>query len=556
MMLSGVSYKGIPTNLPFYGIQSYTYGLSDFWRMWFQDQELVERTMESTSFQLSIIYEKFLQICTNSDLFNIKEATHHSIKLILIDEDELNSDGFSIAYSLKEKVLSAKYAFDRPLLPKKSYELDVHFGFSDDGSKIEFYKPLAEMDFPARKILKNGVEVVQYSVWLSDAEIDEQSLYRYFGKFVRISPQTSTETYKQYIQGLYFLYLNGPTVSLLSRGIHLALGIPVAQDSEEVLLVRQDQESANYVVVTENNSYTVPFGISPNVVQGDLLEVGEELATVAKIVDHTVQDNWWVDLPLPPYLFPGTTLSPVAEEASFEDYAMRKYLKYHTFLVELNISGLLTSAIAQEIMSLILDAKPKYTLPINVWSLDYTYTGPPDRNKDREWERSGTNWIHGNGDLSGYTGDTVSVAYPFYTTISSSSKVKLLDGQLIPLYNLEWKSLKALLLDLGVSIPVSYPEYPKRNFLVSGVNLVAKYNEVVLGNLPNVVSGIGYNSVKLGRWKGEVNRVFVPTSAQVTNSETLAITNVVGKLYSLFLYRAGGNTLFNPVYFPAPLPFS
>jgi hypothetical protein len=309
-------------------------------------------------------------------------------------------------------------------------------------------------------------------------------------------------------------------------------------------------------VVTENNSYTVPFGITPNVAQGDLLEVGEELATVAKIVDHTVQDNWWVDLPLPPYLFPGTTVSPVAEEASFEDYAMRKYLKYHTFLVELNISGLLTSAIAQEIMSLILDAKPKYTLPINVWSVDYTYVGPPDRNKDREWERSGTNWIHGNGDLSGYTGDTVSVAYPFYTTISSSSKVKLLDGQLIPLYNLEWPSLKALLLDLGVSIPVSYPEYPKRNFLVSGVNLVAKYNEVVLGNLPNVVSGIGYNSVKLGRWKGEVNRVFVPTSAQVTNSETLAITNVVGKLYSLFLYRSGGNTLFNPVYFPAPLPFS
>ena len=216
-MKSEITNKGIPESLPFYGSQSYVYGLSDFWKSWFEDQELTERLLEATSYQLADIYSKFIQYCTTSSLFDIRSTFHSSIRLLLIDSDELDTEQFGNVYTLKEKVLDAKYLLDRPLASIKAYERDVHFSLALDGSTINFYKPLSEMGFASRKILKNGKEVTQYSVWATDVEIDEQALFQYFGKLVMISPETSTEVYKAYIQGLFFLYTQGPTIDLITR---------------------------------------------------------------------------------------------------------------------------------------------------------------------------------------------------------------------------------------------------------------------------------------------------------------------------------------------------
>lgn len=592
-MKSEITSKGIPENLPFTGMQNYVYGLSDFWKAWFEDLEVIERTMEATSYQLADTYSQFIQTCSSISLFDINETLHSSIRLILIDESDRVEGTFAPTYRLKEKILDANYLLDRPMASRKAYEKGVHFNLIEDGTKIEFFQELAPtldidgniikegMGFPSRTIPKVGTAngVTQYSIWASDTQVDEQALYEYFGRLVRISPQTSTKVYKDYIQGLFFLYTNGPTIDLLSRGLHLSLGIPLAREDEEVLLVRLDDETGNYLIVTENNSYTIPYGISPSVVVGETLITGSELALVASLVDYQLDENWWVNLRMPASLFPNSVYPRIASYGSFEEYAMRKYLKTHTFLVKIQLSGNLTTESAAEISRLILDAKPTYTLPILVWSVPVetedlreedplTFKARIDNLDTLLWgeyltrdhaigdivgERNGGPWIRSNGDLTGYAGVTASVSHTLQTSITDPTPVVVEDANLIPLYNLDWLSLLELLDAGGVSLPLpveSPPFRAKFRFLLSNQNLVTLYASLVIQQEPMAFTGITYNLKEIGSWQGELLRAFVPTLAQVTGSEQLAIMYACDNLYSVFLHRPAGNFMFNPVYFP------
>lgn len=579
-MRSEITIKGLPESLPFYGSQNYLYGLSDFWSTWFEDQEVTERLLEATSYQLADIYSKFIQLCTTSSLFDIRNTFHSSIKLLLIDSDDLVIGQFGNVYKLKDNILDARYLLDKPLATTASYEKDVHFGLSEDGSTINFYKPLSEMKFSSRRILKNGVEVTQYSIWATDVEIDEQALFKYFGTLVRVSPQTSTEVYRAYIQGLFYLYTQGPTVELLKRGVHLALGIPLARAEEAVLLIRQDDQSGDYIVVTELNSYRLPYGTVPSVEVGEVLTEGSELSTIATLVDYTLDDNWWINLSLPRVLFPDATGVVTATPGSFEDYAMRNYLKHHTFLVKVTLSGSLTSSAADEILRLVQDARPRYTMAINVWSVPIeteelreedilTYSvslgsseGFVDQFLSGEYltrnhleadiagERSIRQWIRSNGLLGAAT--SVDVTHSVNTAIQSGITTTLLDSRLVPLFNLDWVELSQMLSDLGVTYSFPSPPFrPQKSFLVTPVNLIAKYSEVVFAKTPlDTLGGISYNLKEFSSWVGEMNRVFVPTLGEITATDTLVIFPSVEDIYSLFLYRPSGNTIFNPVYFP------
>ena len=576
-MRSEITIKGIPGSLPFYGSQNYLYGLSDFWSTWFEDQEMTERLLEATSYQLSDIYSKFIQLCTTASLFDIRNTFHSSIKLILIDSDELITGQFGNNYKLKDNIVDARYLLDKPLAATASYEKDVHFGLSQDGSTINFYKPLEDMRFSSRRILKNGKEVTQYSIWATDVEIDEQALFKYFGTLVRVGPQTSTEVYRAYIQGLFYLYTQGPTIDLLKRGVHLALGIPLARAEEEVLLIKQDDQSGDFVVVTEQNSYRLPYGTVPSVEVGETLAVGSELSTIATLVDYTIDDNWWINLSLPSVLFPDATGVVTATPGSFEDYAMRNYLKHHTFLVKVTLSGSLTSSAADEILRLVQDARPRYTMAVNVWSVpieteelreeDFienlsTIINSSDQMLSGEYltrdhletdiagERGGRQWIRSNGEVG--TSVSVDVTHIVNTAIQSGITTTLLDSHLVPLFNLDWVELSQMLSDLGVTYSFPSPPFrPQKSFLITPVNLIAKYSEVVFAKTPlDTLGGISYNLKEFSSWVGEMNRVFVPTLGEITATDTLVIFYSVEDIYSLFLYRPSGNTIFNPVYFP------
>lgn len=575
-MRSLASYNGLPESPDFAGSLTYMYGMSDFWQVWFEDKEVLDRTMEATSYQLSEVYSRFLQLCSTISLANIRETFHADLKLFLINTREplenQQAGSFPYAYQLSEDVLSARYLFNKPLFPTKTFEEGAHFRVSE--GFLYLTKPIEELGLPNRKVLVDGVEYNQYSIWASDVEIDEETLWTYFGQFVRVGPSTSTNLFKNYIQGLFFLYSNGPSLDLLARGLNLALGIPLARENETVLRIVQDPETGNWSIITANNSYTIPYQITPVVAEGEELVVGQEVSWVASIQDYVSNDGWWLNLALPRELLkaipPNVPL--VATPGSTYDYLMRKFLKYHTFLVQIDINADFDSSSMEEMIRLVKDARPTYTFPVFVWRVpvqdeplleedDYfvhgqqlnmvdtllsgEYLSRAHDIDDIEGQRAIRIFIHGNGDLTGYAGDVVSVSHRVLDGLTGSSYITISDSDMVPLYNITLTDLKENLETLGETLPV---ELPKR-FRLTGLPLATEYSSVVVRTPYDATPGIDYNHEEINGWDGEVKRCFIPALADVNDTDEAVFLEVEHGLYSVFLIRSP-NTLFTPVYFP------
>lgn len=579
-MRSLINYNGLPETSDFAGSLPYIYGLSDFWQVWFEDKEVLDRTMEATSYQLSEVYSKFLQLCSTISLSAIRETFHSDLRLLLVNtsaplENQV-AGSFPYAYLLEEKVLGIRYLFNKPMFPTKTFEDGVHFRV--ENGVLYLTKPIEQLGLATRKVLVDGVEYNQFSVWASDVEIDEQLLWKYFGQFVRVGPSTSTRLFKDYIQGLFFLYSNGPSLDLLARGLNLALGIPLARDNETVLRIIQDPETGNWSIITANNSYTIPYQIAPVVEEGDELVVGQEVSWVAQVQDYKSQDSWWINLAIPRELLKDipSNVPTTAIKGSTFDYLMRKFLKYHTFLVQIDINADFDSASMTEMIRLVKDARPSYTFPVFVWrvpieddplleddsELSYSqkldmvdtlllgeYLRRDHEEEDIAGERSGRVFIHSNGNLVGYTGDTVDVSHRVLDGLTGNTYLDILDSTLKPLYNITLTDLKEYLIILGFTLPAALPN----RFRLTNLALTTNYSTVVVRDPISTTPGMGYNNNELNGWDGEVRRCFIPLQNHaaygVNDSDEAVFLEVEHGLYSVFVVRPS-NLLFDPVYFP------
>ena len=79
------------------------------------------------------------------------------------------------------------------------------------------------------------------------------------------------QTFKNYISGLYYVYSGGPTLDLIKKGLNLALGIPICRGNETVLDIRNYLETDQYIIITDQNQYVIPYGLTPLVNVGDSL---------------------------------------------------------------------------------------------------------------------------------------------------------------------------------------------------------------------------------------------------------------------------------------------
>jgi hypothetical protein len=258
LTITGLDFGKSDKNLTYY------YGLSDFWSAIFQDSDKIELLLEATSQKLSDVFSQFLQLAATISITDIGVATNQQLRLVLIDEEDA-VQGQLNTYTLPTPILESRLITNRPFLPTAYYEDEVHYRLSDDGTTIQFFTGLSLMGFPSRT-LTSGAK--QYALWFVDTLIDEAALYDYFGKLINVSPQASTEAYKNFIYGLYYLYANGPNLALLRKGLNLALGIPLARETETVLEIRKYLETDQFLVITDLNSYLIPFGLEPTVVAG------------------------------------------------------------------------------------------------------------------------------------------------------------------------------------------------------------------------------------------------------------------------------------------------
>lgn len=342
----------------------YMYGLSDFWTEMFGDSKLVEAVLASSTIELGEVYSYFLQRAAGISLSDIKERYNTRIQLLLLSEDDA-LDAEMTHFRLGSSITSTDKISNRPILPTQTLDGGVHYEIMD--GTIRFYTSLKNMKFPARHTSAGKLE---YALWMVDVEIDERWIDNSFGKLVGFTEDDAIFNYKSFLEGVYFLYTNGPNISHIERGVNLAMGMPYARDTEIVLDITQDAVTGNWVVFTDTQAYEMPYGYNPELSVGDTLLENSVLSNWVEIRDYVRNGDWWYDIFLPKEVLGTSTPSEVGRcvAGSTGDTMMKNFLKHHMFEV------LITQPNGDEhsfatARNLVLYAKPEYTYPVFVWKV-------------------------------------------------------------------------------------------------------------------------------------------------------------------------------------------
>ena len=353
---------------------AYIYGLSDFWAYMFSEPEKTNLMAEASTQTASEIYSHFLQMTSSLSLDSIQVQTGVQIKLALIATTDAVA-GTVNTYTLPEVIDDARYIADRPLLPQALLEKDVHFSLVNNGTQVQFSQAIANYGFPIR-VTSTGV--TQYAIWFVDAQIDEEMITKYYGNLIGVSPEASSLNFKNFVYGLFYLYTNGPTVTLMRKGLNIALGIPLSRGVETVLQIRKYLDTNQWMVITDQNSYVIPYGLTPTRVTGvtlapgDVIQPLDELAQWVEVKDYQENGKWWINLMIPQTILPNLP-NGVSDRHAVAggalDTLMLTWLKNHTFLVNVKNISFENIQFFEQISTLIQKAKPLYTYPIYIWSV-------------------------------------------------------------------------------------------------------------------------------------------------------------------------------------------
>lgn len=345
---------------------TYLYGISDFWRTMFEEEDVIEAYLSATTLQLSEVYNKFLQMTSTLSLEDIQVTSDSQLKLLTLKTTDALPLGIN-EFRLSEPMLQAKYISNRPFLPTLLLESGIGFSLSEDGTTIKFDRPLSESRFPSRRLATGEV---QYAMWVSDAQLDEKWIYNHYGKLVTSTSSTSSAQYKSLVQGLYYLYSNGPHVDTLKKGLNLVMGVPLSRDAETVLQVSKLPSAEEWIVVTNSNAYKIPYGLKPDLRPGTKLAANDELVSWITVDDYRSKDKWWINLSMPRSIVENPPSGvQIIKPGSDLDFLMSNYLKNHTFLVQINTTGVRNQYLFQNIREVTEKAKPSYTHAVYVWAV-------------------------------------------------------------------------------------------------------------------------------------------------------------------------------------------
>lgn len=350
---------------------AYLYGISDFFSIMFEDTSKVNLLLEGGAELTSSCYSKFLQLTSNISLDEIQTTLNQTLKLVTLKTSDKVIGEVNV-YELPSSIMSTRYIANRPMLPTALLEEGVDYRIEkfNGKSRIRFAKDISNAGFSTR-LLKDEI-TKEYAMWFVDTKIDESWISSNYADLIGVEPETSTEIFKNFVKGLYYIYLNGPTLELLRKGLNLCLGVPLSRGEESVIDVRKYLETDQYIVVTDSNQYLIPYGLSPTVVEGDVLVTGDELAKWVEIKDYINDGDWWINLRIPPELIPFVPSGQkdrYATTGSHFDYLMRTYLKKHTFLVNVKVTDFKNNQVFQELSDIIRKAKPSYTEAIYIWTI-------------------------------------------------------------------------------------------------------------------------------------------------------------------------------------------
>lgn len=262
------------------------------------------------------------------------------------------------------------------------------------------------------------VVVNETAMWAPDVLVDRFNLYNNYGYLINRF-EASSETYREFIRGVFQLYILGPTLERIESALNVIAGFPVVRDDGEVLQTYDATSDVDYNIVTtlrlngDTATYQYPkllllrSDIQNPANYGVLsFESFEPLTLAFKVSDYVEDPAWWTDIIVPTELMPNESLhrrrtltalienvvgawdgprigdpgffvgaddegiipsfiaTYPAKRRKMANVVMNTFLKWNVFFVRFDdtVTEVLSPAFISDLIDLILVAKPGYRM--------------------------------------------------------------------------------------------------------------------------------------------------------------------------------------------------
>lgn len=274
--------------------------LSDFWNTWFKDKKVLRDYVHAQNFDVAQSYFDLMEGVLSTSLVDIpvfhKEMWYN---LVLLEELAQERDGGVWRHPLpKSMIKPGRGLYNRIYQP--SLALSENTDYYIQGIWIYFKENPFLLDNVAAKVEKDpvtGASHKRISLWCLESSWDDNLLYDNYGYLLN-QPGKSSQIYKSFLQGIWRLYANGPTVRNIETAANVILGIPICRtDGELVKEISFDTATNEQIIITSANYYRIP-GQAPlrdEVFVGAELVLNAPLTKIVEVTDHVIDPTWTED---------------------------------------------------------------------------------------------------------------------------------------------------------------------------------------------------------------------------------------------------------------------
>lgn len=288
-------------------------GISSFWSRFFNDKDVIGHLFSASDQLMGQIYLELMEVLLANSVKTVPVFSKEFWKLITFKSNEVQVTGEGYKFKLAEKLQDVPFIYNRIFEPTTILEQNKDYKIS--GTNIFFEKNIFDdLEYPGFAKRRDG-NITTITMWAPTAKVDKEYVYEYYGRMLNIY-EPSSENYKAFIRGIWFYYMNGPTINRIKSAMNIIGGYPVAsEDGEIVLSIREI--SGIYYVKTTITTYEIENIVDLDVVVGQTLNAFQSLTTAYTVTDYIDDPNWFNRIIVPIEVIP--SLSVDERRTNFND---------------------------------------------------------------------------------------------------------------------------------------------------------------------------------------------------------------------------------------------
>lgn len=279
-------------------------GISSFWLRFFQDKEILAHLYSATDQLMGQLYLELLEALLANSITTVPVFAKEFWKLVTFNSSEVEISGTEYKFLLPDKIKGLNFLYNKIFEPSTILESEQDYRI--EGDYIYFSKNIFDdFEYPGLAKRREGTSTI-VSFWAPQAEVDKEYIYEHFGRMLDIY-EPSSESYKSFIQGIWFYYMNGPTINRITSAMNIIGGYPVASEDGEIVLSIKLINNIYYIKTTAN-VYQIPDKVDLAVSVGDVLSAFQFLTTAYTVTDYIDDPNWFDNIIVPFQVIPSLSV--------------------------------------------------------------------------------------------------------------------------------------------------------------------------------------------------------------------------------------------------------